>query len=75
MKRIPALILLVALTVASSLPAGAQIFMGPNSAKQAQKAGEKQQKAQNKAARKQQKAIAKSEKAQRKAAKRAQRHG
>jgi hypothetical protein len=72
MKRIPALILLLALSLA---PAGAQIFTGPNSARQAQKAGEKQQKAQNKAARKQQKAIAKSEKAQRKAAKRAQRHG
>jgi outer membrane lipoprotein-sorting protein len=72
MKRIPALILLLALSVAT---ASAQIFTGPNSARQAQKAGEKQQKAQNKAARKQQKAIAKSQKAQRRAAKRAQRHG
>jgi hypothetical protein len=75
MKRIPALILMFALSVAWSMPVSAQIFTGPNSARQAQKAGEKQQKAQNKAARKQQKAIAKSEKAQRKAAKRAQHHG
>ena len=75
MKRIAAFVLLAALTSAWSMPAIAQIFTGPNSARQAQKAGEKQQKALNKAARKQQKAIAKSEKAQRKAAKRAQHHG
>jgi hypothetical protein len=74
MKRIPSLILLVALSVASSMPAAAQIFTGPNSARQADKAGRKQQKALNKAAIKQQKAISKSEKAQRKAAQKAQRH-
>jgi hypothetical protein len=74
MKRIPSLILLVALSVASSMPVAAQIFTGPNSARQADKAGRKQQKALNKAAIKQQKAISKSEKAQRKAAQKAQRH-
>jgi hypothetical protein len=74
MKRIPALILLVALSFAWSIPAKAQIFSGPNSARQAQKAAEKQQKAQNKAAKKQQKSMQKYEKAQQKAAKRAQHH-
>jgi hypothetical protein len=72
MKRIPSLILLVALSIA--MPAAAQIFTGPNSARQADRAGRKQQKALNKAAIKQQKAINKSEKAQRKAAQKAQRH-
>jgi hypothetical protein len=72
MKRIPSLILLVALSVAS-MPAAAQIFTGPNSARQAQKAGIKQQKALNKAYIKQQKAANKYQKAQRKAAQKAQR--
>jgi hypothetical protein len=71
MKRIPSLILLVALSVA--MPAAAQIFTGPNSARQAQKAGIKQQKALNKAYIKQQKAANKYQKAQRKAAQKAQR--
>jgi hypothetical protein len=74
MKRIPAFILLVALSFTSSMPAKAQIFSGPDSARQAQKAAEKQQKAQNKAAKQQQKSMKKYEKAQQKAAKRAQRH-
>jgi hypothetical protein len=74
MKRIPAFMLLVALSFAWSLPATAQIFRGPDSERQAQKANKKQQKALNKAARKQQKAMRKNEKAQRKAAKKAQRH-
>jgi hypothetical protein len=74
MKRIPTFILLVALSPAWSIPAKAQIFSGPNSARQAQKAAKKQQKAQNKAAKKQQKSMQKYEKAQQKAAKRAQRH-
>jgi hypothetical protein len=74
MKRIPAFILLVALSLAWSMPAKAQIFSGPNSARQAQKAAKKQQKAQNKATKKQQKSMQKYEKAQQKAAKRAQRH-
>jgi len=74
MKRIPAFILLVVLSCAWSIAAKAQIFSGPNSARQAQKAAKKQQKAQNKAAKKQQKSMKKYEKAQQKATKRAQRH-
>jgi HEAT repeat protein len=73
MKRIPAFILLAALSFACSIPAKAQVFRGPDSARQAQKAAEKQQKALNKAAKKQQKATKKYEKAQRKAARKAQR--
>lgn len=75
MKPIPTFILLVALTMASYIPVRAQIFTGPNSARQAQKAAKKEQKARNKAARKQQKAANKYAKAQRKAAKRAQGRG
>jgi len=74
MKRIPAFLLLVALSFAWSISAKAQVFMGPDSARRAQKAAAKEQKAQNKAAKKQQKAMQKYYKAQRKAAKRAQRH-
>jgi hypothetical protein len=69
LKRIPVLMLLVALCFAGSMPARAQIFRGPDSARQAEKANKKQQKALQKAARKQQKAFRKSSKAQRKAAK------
>jgi hypothetical protein len=71
MKRIPAFILLVALSFACSTPAGAQIFTGPDSAHQAEKAAKKQQKA---AAKKQRKEMKRYQKAQRKAAKRAQHH-
>jgi uncharacterized membrane protein (DUF106 family) len=74
MKRIPAVILLVALSFAWSIPATAQIFTGPDSARQSQKAAKQQQKARNKAAKKQQKSMKKYEKTQQKAAKRAQRH-
>jgi len=74
MKRIPTFILLVACSFAWSIPAKAQIFSGPDSARQAQKAAKKEQKAQTKAAQKQQKSMKKYEKAQQKAAKRAQRH-
>ena len=74
MKRVPTFILLVALSFAWSIPAKAQIFTGPDSARQAQKAAKKEQKAQTKAAQKQQKSMKKYEKAQQKAAKRAQRH-
>jgi hypothetical protein len=74
MKRIATLILLVASSFAWSIPANAQIFTGPDSARQAQKAAKKEQKAQTKAAQKQQKSMKKYEKAQQKAAKRAQRH-
>jgi uncharacterized membrane protein (DUF106 family) len=74
MKPIPVFILLIALIFASSIPAKAQIFSGPNSTRQAQKAAKKQQKAQDKAAKKQQKSMKKYEKAQQKASKSAQRH-
>lgn len=67
MKRIATTLLLVVLSVAS-MPATAQIFRGPDSARQAEKASKKTQKAQNKAARRQQKALQKQQKAQRKAA-------
>jgi len=73
MKRIPAFVLLVALSFAWSMPVKAQIFRGPDSARRAQKAAKKQQKALNKAAKKQRKESNKYEKAQRKAAKRVQR--
>jgi Skp family chaperone for outer membrane proteins len=69
MKRIPAFILLVALSFAGSLPAKAQIFMGKDSVRQSQKAAQREQKALKKAAKKQRKAMKKQEKAQRKAAK------
>jgi hypothetical protein len=74
MKRIATLILVIASSFASLIPAKAQIFSGPDSARQAQKAAKKQQKAQSKAAKKQQKSMKKYEKAQQKASKRAQRH-
>ena len=73
MKRVPAFILLIALSLACSISARAQIFMGKDSARQSQNAVKKQQKALKKAAKKQRKAMKKYEKAQRKAAKRAQR--
>jgi hypothetical protein len=73
MKRIAALMLLAALSLAWSMPAEAQIFRGKDSARQAEKANRKQQKAFKKAGKKQQKAARKYQKAQRKAAKRAQR--
>jgi hypothetical protein len=74
MKRIAIWMLFVAGTLAVSTPDQAQIFMGPNSARQAQKAAKKEQKASNKAAKKQQKAMKKNRKMQQKAAKRSQRH-
>ncbi len=67
MKRILATVLLAGLSFAST-PANAQIFRGPDSQRQAEKAGKKQMKAQNKAFLKQQKALKKQAKAQRKAA-------
>ena len=50
-----------------SKPASAQIFMGPNSQKQAEKAARKEKKIELKNAKKQQKAMKKYAKAQRKA--------
>ena len=66
MKRIVAF-MLVALSCTWSVPTQAQIYRGPNSAQQAQKAARKDQK---KAAKRQRKANKKLLKAQRKAAKR-----
>ena len=74
MKRITAIALLAILSFAWSRSAKAQIFKGPDSARQAQKAAKKERKAQAKAARKQQKAMNKYDKAQRKAAKKSQHH-
>jgi len=66
MKRIPVFTLLV-LSFMWSIPSQAQIYRGPNSAQQAQKAARKDQK---KATKNQRKANKKMLKAQRKAAKR-----
>ena len=70
MKRIPAFVLIL-LSFAWSAPAHAQIYRGPNSAKQAQKAAKRDQK---RVARQQRKAAKKLAKAQRKAAKRQKRN-
>jgi hypothetical protein len=67
MKRIPAFTLVV-LSLTWSIASQAQIYRGPNSAQEAQKAARKDQK---RAAKRQRKANKKLRKAQRKAAKRA----
>jgi ATPase subunit of ABC transporter with duplicated ATPase domains len=66
-KRIPAFTLVV-LSLTWFVPSQAQIYRGPNSAQEAQKAARKDQK---RAAKRQRKANKKLRKAQRKAAKRA----
>jgi len=71
MKRIAVLTLLVALSVAWSIPAKAQHMSVAESARQSRKADKKQQKMNRKAAKKQRKATKKYEKAQRKAEKKA----
>jgi hypothetical protein len=70
MKRIVEL-MLVLLSLALVAPTQAQIYRGPNSAKQAQKAARKDQK---RAAKRQRKAYKQAIKAQRRAGKRAKRH-
>jgi hypothetical protein len=67
MKRVPAYMLVI-LSFTWCIPGQAQIYRGPNSAQQAQKAARKYRK---KAAKRQRKASKKLLKAQRKAAKRA----
>jgi hypothetical protein len=67
MKRIPVLILVI-LSFTLPIASQAQIYRGPNSAQEAQKAARKDQK---KAAKRQRKASKKLLKAQRKAAKKA----
>lgn len=59
MKRIITTALLLLLASALSVPASAQIFMGPNSQKQAEKAARKEKKTELKNAKKQQKAMRK----------------
>ena len=71
MKRIAVLTLLVALSVAWSIPAKAQHMSVAESARQSRKADKKQQEMNRKAAKKQRKATKKYEKAQRKAEKKA----
>jgi hypothetical protein len=71
MKRISAFLLLF-LTFGWTLPATSQIFRGPDSAKQANKAAEKDRK---KAAKQREKALKQYAKAQRKAAKRVKQKG
>jgi len=68
MKRLAAFLL--ALSVLAAVPAEAQIFTGPNSAKQAQKAARRDQK---RAGKRQRRATKQYLKAQRRAAKRARR--
>ena len=67
MKRILTVVLLLILTSAWSMRAHAQIFMGPNSQKQAEKAAKKERKQELKSAKKQQKAMRKYEKREQKA--------
>jgi len=71
MKRAALFTLLVALSVAWSIPAKAQSPGVAEYARQSMVAAKKQQKMNRKAAKKQQKAVKKYEKAQRKAAKKA----
>jgi hypothetical protein len=73
MKRIAAFMLLVALSVAGSIPAKAQRISVAENARQSQKAAKKQQKMLRKADKKQRKAMKKYAKAQRKAVKKANR--
>jgi hypothetical protein len=67
MKRVSALLLLIFVSLAWTVPARAQIFRGPDAARQAQKASKKNQKTANKAAWKKEKALQKAAKKQRKA--------
>jgi hypothetical protein len=71
MKRIAALLLLVALSVAGAMPAYAQRTSVEENARQSQKAAKRQQKASRKAAKNQRKAMKKYTKGQRKAVKKA----
>jgi hypothetical protein len=71
MMRIAFFLLLPVLSFAPAIPAKAQIYRGEDAARQAQKAGKKQQKAYNKALKKQLKASRRAAKKQQKAARRA----
>jgi multidrug efflux pump subunit AcrB len=67
MKRIITVALLLMVSSAWSTPAHAQIFMGPNSQKQAEKSAKKEKKTELKNAKKKQKAMRKYEKKEQKA--------
>ena len=67
MKRIVTVVLLLLLASAAAMPASAQIFMGPNSQKRAQKAAKKEKKTEFKNAKKKQKAMRKYAKREQKA--------
>jgi len=71
MKRIAALVLLMALSFAASTPAHAQRISPKENARQSRKAAQKQQKFLKKASKKQAKAAKKYEKQQRKATRKA----
>lgn len=71
MKRIAALMVLVALSFAGSVPVHAQRMTPEENARQSRKAAKKQQKYLKKANKKQRKAAKKYEKAQRKATRKA----
>jgi hypothetical protein len=73
MKRIAAFILLVASSVAGSIPAQAQRISPQENTRRSSKAAKKQQKFLNKTNKKQRKAMKKYEKAQRKATKKSNR--
>ncbi|HXW91920.1 MAG TPA: hypothetical protein VEK33_15340 [Terriglobales bacterium] len=70
MKRAVTVVLMLLLSSALTTPAPAQIFMGPNSQKQAEKAANKEKKAELKNAKKKQKAMRKYEKREQKAERR-----
>jgi hypothetical protein len=67
MKRVVTVVLVLLLSSALMTPTHAQIFMGPNSQKQAEKAAEKEKKAELKNAKKKQKAMRKYEEREQKA--------
>jgi hypothetical protein len=73
MKRIAALLLLVAFSLAGAIPAQAQRISPQENARRSSKAAKKQQKMLRKANKKQRKAMKKAAKAQRKANRKANR--
>jgi uncharacterized membrane protein (DUF106 family) len=75
MKRIAALLLLIALTVACSMPARAQNTTTAENMRRAKKGAKQHQKVLKKLSKKQQKSMKKYQKAQRKAAKKSRHSG
>jgi len=70
MKRVVTVVLVLLLSSALTTPVPAQIFMGPNSQKQAETAAQKEKKTELKNAKKKQKAMRKYEKREQKAERR-----